>query len=135
MNGEKKEGLEGGPGGQSEPEPEERLERAFKAITEKVKKECTVIIGRCDALAKKAKRQKDITPSFSFQAKMKTANEIRAARAEYENLKSEAIKRAHEITNRSGDDEFKRVAEAHFRSLDSCFTVEDDFGWKPLKGD
>jgi hypothetical protein len=126
--------FKGDAGDQPELTPEERMTRAFKARAEKERKEVGVIIGRCDALAKKAKRQKDITPSFSFQAKLKTAEQVQNLRTEYESLKKEALDRTHKISDsQDTGKEFRRIVEAHFQTLDSSFNLEGDFGFKPLE--
>ncbi len=138
MNGEKNEGLEEGREKKPDSEPdisaEERLERAFKAGAEKKRKEVGVIIARLEALAQQAQRRKNITPSFSFQAKLQTAEEIKRFKEEYESLKNDVMRQTASIArSQETGKEFEQLVNSHLRVLDDCFDLENDFGFKPLK--
>ena len=121
-----------------EPFGEERMTLGMAKNRENHKKKIAIVIARCEALASRARRKKDTTPSFNFEAKLKTLEEIKTLSTEYQALRKDAFKMISEISYHPDpvegkDKDFIRTVESHFKSLDESFNLEENYGWKPLK--
>jgi|GEM_PF-6975573 len=132
MDNERK-GLPGGGGGQPDISSEERLERALREGKEKEKRQIELLVGRMEVLAQRARHQKNITPSFSIQGKLKTAQEVRRLKTEYDELRKEVERKTNRIAYGNDGGEFKKIVQSHLKVLDSCFDLEGDYGFKPIK--
>jgi len=126
-------GLAGSGGGQPDISPDERLERALKEGKEKEKRQIELLVGRMEVLAQRARHQKNITPSFSIQGKLKTTQEVAKLRTEYDELRKEVERKTNRIAYGNDGEEFKKIVLSHLRVLDSCFDLEGDYGFKPIK--
>ena len=118
--------------------PSERMTLGMAKNRENHKKKIAIVIARCEALASRARRKKDTTPSFNFEAKLKTLEEIKTLSTEYQALRKDAFKMISEISYHPDpvegkDKDFIRTVESHFKSLDESFNLEENYGWKPLK--
>lgn len=115
---------------QEEMRPEDRLAKALKDGLEKLKKESALIAERCSDLARQARQIKSRTPAYSFEAKLKTAEKVKRLKAEFEELREQAIKKA----GHSLDDEFKVMIQNHLGIMEKEFDLSEDFGFRPTSG-